>query len=429
MKLLNYTTLYLSVALFVALGLWSVLFYFQLLGNIKTTIDEGLANNKILIIDHLKDDPAISTQESFGDKNYIIRNISEDEALKIRDTYKDTLIFSSLTSIYKRARLLTTAFVAENGQYYKMKVISQELDRGKLIQQLATSMLWLFLILLLSLILINNLVLKKTWTPFYQLLNYLRDFSLEKEPSPPPSKTRIKEFSILNHTVLKLLKMNANTYKSQKQFIENASHELQTPLSISINKLELLAGSANLTNEHIQKIENVIQILQRLSGLNKSLLLISKIENKQFAPWETINFNTIFNQIIDDFHDYTEYRKIKVLFTKKDNCQIKMNKNLAEILVLNLVKNAIFHNYEGGEVYIELSANQFSIENTSYEPALQSDKLFERFNKNPNKKGSTGLGLAIVKTIADVSGLTVIYSYTSEQRHLLKVSSEFRELK
>lgn len=429
MKLLNYTTLYLSVALFVALGLWSVLFYFQLLGNIKTTIDEGLANNKILIIDHLKDDPAISSQESFGDKNYIIQNISEDEALKIRDAYKDTLIYSSLTNIYKRTRLLTTAFVAENGQYYEMKVISQELDRGKLIEQLATSMLWLFLILLLSLILINNLVLKKTWTPFYQLLNYLRDFSLEKEPSTPPTKTKIKEFSILNQTVLKLLRANANTYKSQKQFIENASHELQTPLSIGINKLELLAGSDDLTNEHIQKIENVIQILQRLSGLNKSLLLISKIENKQFAPQQIVNFNTIFNHIIDDFQDYTEYRKIKVLFTKKDNCQIKMNKNLAEILVLNLVKNAIFHNYEGGEVYIELLANQFSIENTSNEPALPSDKIFERFNKNSNKKGSTGLGLAIVKTIAGVSGLTVTYTYSGQQRHLFKVSSEFQELK
>jgi len=421
MKLLNYTTLYLSAALFVALGLWSILFYFQLLTKIKTTIDEGLANNKILIIDHLKDDPVITPQESFGDKNYIIRNISEDEALKIRDTYKDTLVFSGLKQIYERTRLLTTAFVADNGQYYEMKVISQALDRGKLIQQLAISMLWLFLILLLSLILINNLVLKKTWTPFYQLLNYVKNFSLEKEPSTPPSKTKIKEFSILNQTVLKLLKANANTYKSQKQFIENASHELQTPLSIGINKLELLAGSGNLTEEHIQKIENVIQILQRLSGLNKSLLLISKIENKQFTPQETVNFNDIFTRLIDDFQDYTEYRKIKVLFTKKDNCQILMNKNLAEILVLNLVKNAIFHNYEGGEVYIELSASQFSIENTSNTSELSLDKLFERFNKNPNKKGSTGLGLAIVKTIADVSGLTVTYSYTSQQRHLLKV--------
>lgn len=422
MKLLNYTTLYLSAALLVALGLWSVLFYFQLLENIKTTIDESLAHNKILIIDHLKDDPPDSPQQSFGNKNYIIRNISEDQALIIRDTYKDTLVYSDLMGDFEQTRLLTTAFVAGNRLYYEMKVISQELDRGKLITQLATSVLWLFFILLLSLILINNLVLKKTWTPFYQLLKYLGDFSLEEEPSTPPSKTKIKEFSILNQTILKLLRANVNTYKSQKQFIENASHELQTPLSIGINKLELLAGSGDLKDEHIQKIETIIQNLQRLSGLNKSLLLISKIENKQFAPQEIVDFNEVFVQIINDFQDYTEYRKIEVFFTAKENCQVKMNKYLAEILTLNLVKNAIIHNHEGGKVYIELSANQFVIENTNKEPALLSDKLFERFNKNPNKKGSTGLGLAIVKTIADVSGLGLSYSYTNSGYHAFKIS-------
>jgi len=422
MKLLNYTLFYLSATLFAIVSLWAVLFYFQLLNQVKFTIDEGLANYKILIIDELKDENLIYLQEVSRGKNYSLKNISEEYALQVRDTYKDTLIYSSVKNIYERTRLLTTAFVAEDGQYYEMNIISQELDRGKLIQKLATSLLWLYLFVLFSIVLVNNFVLKKTWKPFYEILQYLKDFRLDKDSLIEPAKTKIKEFSNLNETVQKLLKENVDVYSSQKQFIENASHELQTPLAIGINKLELLAGAKDLTDEHIQKIGNVIQTLQRLADLNKSLLLISKIENKQFLLEEQVNLDNIFTRIIEDFTDFTEYRKIKIKYNKKENWIFQMNKNLAEILIMNLVKNAIFHNQPSGEIDIKLSSSQFIIENTSDEPALPADKIFERFNKNQNKKGSTGLGLSIVKAIADASGLTVSYSYTNSGNHLIKVS-------
>lgn len=422
MKLLNYTLFYLSATLFAIVSLWAVLFYFQLLNQVKFTIDEGLANYKILIIDILKNDSQLISQDSFGDRNYIVKTVNEEYALQIRDTYKDTLIFSNVKNIFERNRLLTTAFVAEDGLYYEMKVVSQELDRNKLIKELATSLLWLYLFLLISILLVNNFVLKKTWKPFYELLNYLRDFRLDKSSLNKPSKTKIKEFTILNETVLKLLKENVDTYSSQKQFIENASHELQTPLAIGINKLEMLAGEQYLSDEHIKKIGNIIQTLQGLADLNKSLLLISKIENKQFLEEEQINFDEIFTRILDDFSDFTEYRKIEIKYEKEGDWIFKMNKNLAEILIINLVKNAIIHNQPGGEIVIKLSSFQFAIENTSDESALPADKIFKRFSKNQNKKGSTGLGLAIAKAITDVSGLSLNYSYTG--KHIFKVGSE-----
>ena len=422
MKLINYTLIYLTTILFAIVTLWAVLFYFQLLNQLKATMDEGLANYKILLIDDLKDEPDSILQNISSEKNFSIKSIPEDYALQVRDTYKDTLVFSSVKNTYERTRVLTTAFVAENGQYYEMKIISQELDRGKLIQQLATSLLWLYLFVLLSIVLVNNFVLKKTWQPFYQILNYLKEFRLDKESVIEPPKTKIKEFANLNKTVQNLLKENVDVFSSQKQLIENASHEIQTPLAISINKLELLAATENLSNNHIQKIGEVIETLQRLADLNKSLSLLSKIENKQFPLEESVDFDVIFNRILSDFSDYTEFRKIEINYFVKETWVRKMNKNLAEILVMNLVKNAIFHNRLIGKVKIELSSTEFTIENTSDEPALQADKIFKRFNKNQNKKGSTGLGLAIVKAIADVSGLRVSYSYTNSGNHRIKVS-------
>jgi signal transduction histidine kinase len=226
---------------------------------------------------------------------------------------------------------------------------------------------------------------------------------------------------MLDRSIQKLLKTNTDIFNSQKQFIENASHELQTPLAIGINKLELLAGENDLSPQHIRKIGDIIESLRRLSTLNKSLLLLSKIENKQFVSEEQLSFDLIFRRLIEDFSDFSEYRKIGIKYMNEGPWFIKINKDLANILIMNLVKNAIVYNQQGGEVVIKLSASSFTIENTSDEPPMNADKLFERFNKNPGSKNSTGLGLAIVKAISDLYGLSITYTYNG--RHVFEVSS------
>lgn len=422
MKLINHTLWILSTILFATVGLWAYLFYSQLLIQVKTTVDEGLTNHKIAIIDNLIDETDITEQNDFLDKSYIIKSVSEDYALQIRDSYKDTLIFSNLKNSNYEARLLTTAFMSSDGKYYEMKVLSHELNKGKLIKKIITSLLWLFLFLFISGVLVNRFVLKNTWKPFYNLLDYLNEFRLDNNTSKELSKTNIKEFALLNESVQKLLNTNVAVFNSQKQFIENASHELQTPLAIGINKLELLAGDSDLSPEQIKKIGNIIESFQRLSGLNKSLLLLSKIENKQFIATETLSFDEIISRMIQDFSDYTEFQKINVTYVKDADFVFKMNKNLAEMLVMNLLKNAIVHNQKEGDIIIHLTAAYFAIENTSNLPQIQSDNLFKRFNKNSNNKNSTGIGLAIIKAIADVSDLQINYSYN--KRHIFKISSK-----
>ncbi len=424
MKLINQTLVYLSSILFVTAGLWGVLLYYQLLNQVKTTVDDGLANYKLMLINNLKDDSLIVQSSSFKENSYIIRSISEELALRIRDSYKDTLIYSDLKNINYQSRLLTTAFISADNNYYEMKVISQELDKGQLIKEITTSLLWLFLFLLVSTILINNFVLKKTWKPFYLLLKRLDEFQLEKGLIDEPGETRIREFSLLNKSVSKLLKSNTDTFNSQKQFIENASHELQTPLAIGINKLELLAGEKELSASHIQKISDIVEILRRLSGLNKSLLLLSKIENRQFIAEDQLSIDEITRKVLDSFSDFSEYRQIKINYQINDSWFVKINSDLAEILIMNLVKNAIINNRQGGELNIKLSQGYFTIENTSDEPEIPAVKLFERFSRNQKNNGSTGLGLAIVKAITEASNLSVTYSFNG--KHAFKVASSVK---
>jgi len=421
MKLLNYTLFWLSAILIVTVSAWAIFFYYQLLNEIKNTMDEGLASYKISLIGNLKNNPQLINNEIQGNQNYYLRLIPAEKALQIRDTYSDTLVYSEIKSVLEPRRVLTTAFETDD-TFYELKIVSQELDRKELIAKIAGLILWLYLFLLVTILVVNNLILKRTWEPFYKLLAYLGNFNLSESVPKHPEKTKISEFSILNDTIYKLLNANIDTFISQKQFIENASHELQTPLAISINKLELLAGSPELTDAHIAKIGNIIQMLQRLAEINKSLLLISKIENKQFLNNENVDFDEIFKQVLSDFSDYIEYRNINIHYVVNTKCIKSMNRQLAEILVRNLLKNAVFHNFMGGEVFISMFDCVFTIENTSDDPALNPDELFKRFNKNKTKAGSTGLGLAIVKAIADVSGLTVSYSFANTEKHSIKVS-------
>lgn len=421
MKLINRTLLLLSIILFVLVSLWAVLFYFQLLSQVKTIVDQGLAHYKIIVIDKLSKDTEIEQNPFFEENNYILKQVSEDFALRVRDNYKDTLVFSKLKNTTYQTRLLTTAFANFRGDYYEMKLISNELNKGALLKKIAISLIWLYILLFVCIILVNNFVLKKTWQPFYELLSYLDKFRLDKEALPKFSKTNIEEFKLLNHSVKSLIETNIGIYKNQKHFIENVSHELQTPLAIGVNKLELLAGDKRLSKEQIEKIGGIIETFQRMSALNKSLLLFSKIENRQFIATKEVSFGNLFSKVIEDFTDFSKYKNIQINYIKLTDWTYLINPDLALILVMNLVKNSIIHNIKGGKVTITLNKASFTIENTGAEPELSSIKMFQRFNKKANQNSSTGLGLAIVKAITDVSGLVINYSYEDEN-HVFTVA-------
>lgn len=415
---------FLSAILFVAVSLWAILFYTQVLNHVKTSIDEGLSDYKIVIIDNLINDALIAQNQEFNENKYIMKEIDEEQALQVIETYKDTIIYSPLKQSSIKARLLTTAFVADNGKYYEMKVLSQELNSTKLIRRLIVSLVWMFLFILLSTFIVNKLALKKTWKPFYQVLDYLNDFRLDRRNSSKRmGSTKISEFVLLNKSVVNLIDTNIKIFESQKHFIENVSHELQTPLAIAMHKLEHLAENKDMTEIQLENIGDIIETLKRLSGFNKSLLLLSKIKNKQFLPEKNVDFDNIIYKTINILEEYIDFWGIKLQLESEGSFMPLMNKDLAEIFIMNLLKNAIIHNYPNGEIFIRTTTSSLTMENTSNKGAIPSDKLFKRFNKNANNKNSTGLGLAIVKAIADDSNLDI--SYTFNARHQFEVRQRY----
>lgn len=411
MRLLNHTLSYLAITFFVVIGVWAAFLYFNLLDEIYDSIDDGLENSKILIIQKAQTDSTILHKTSFFESNYAIHEIPADHALTLRDTYTDSTLYRVNEKDYEPVRILKTAFTVPDGKYYELHVVSSMVEEDDLIEDLSYSILWLYIILLVSTLVINNVVLKKIWKPFYQILERLKNFSFESAMDETPVQTKVTEFQMLDESVNSLLRRTIETFNSQKQFIENASHEMQTPLAISLNKLELLAEKESMSDAEAHDIGSIVQTLQRLTRLNKALLLLSKIENRQFGETSFVNMNEVTDRVVSELSDLAEYKSVQIEKHYSDILTLQMNPHLASIMVSNLVKNAIVHNIEGGSVSLTIDPSSLSVANTGMAEALDSSQIFRRFYKGTDSSSSTGLGLALVKSIADSNSLAVEYSF------------------
>ena len=418
MKLLNYTSVYFSVALLIVISIWAAAFYYTMLIEIYDSIDDGLDNQKGLVIQKAATDTTLLNKRNFDESDYTINEIPAGTALNLRDTYIDTMMFMQNEKSDEPVRLLKTVFL-QNGKYYELKVATSMVEEDDLVKQMFFSLLWLYLGLVLFVIIFNNFLFKKIWQPFYRLLKHLKKFRLDKPEPVTPIKTKVDEFNMLNETVQKFVQRNIDTYTSQKHFIENASHELQTPLAISINKLESLAEDEQLKPGQLKLVASALDHLERLTRLNKSLLLLSRIENKQFAEASAVNIPELTKKITADFSDQLTFSGLKLTITEKNSCIQKMNSDLATILLINLVKNAIIHNKAGGFIIITIDGNSLIIENSGVEKPLDQEKIFSRFHSDEPSAVSTGLGLAIVRAIGDLYNFKTSYRY--EQRHIITV--------
>ncbi len=419
MKLLNHTLSYLSVTFLVVIGVWGALFYFSMLDEIYDSIDDGLENSKVLIIQKAQTDSSVFSRTDFMESNYAIHKISKERALSYRETYLDTTLYMVNEEDYEPVRILKTAFRSRTGDYYELHVVSSMVEEDDLIESLLYWVIYLYIILLGSVLLINNILLKKIWKPFYSIVERVRSFSLESPNVPPPVETKVSEFKILNDSVTSLLNRSLATFNSQKQFIENASHELQTPLAISINRLELLAEKESMSEGDLHEVSSVIQSLERLVRLNKTLLLLSKIDNRQFPDQSQVNMNEIADRVVADLSELAEYKSVTVKKVYAGTLTRNMNPELASTMILNLLKNAIIHNVERGEVVITIEPSQIRIDNTGPEKPLDGSQIFKRFYKHTASTHSTGLGLSIVKSIADYYGLTVRYQFNGRHEFII----------
>ena len=316
----------------------------------------------------------------------------------------------------------TLTFSAKAGEKFYSASISRPLvESDDLIESIAYSLSILTGILLLVLFLLNWFLSKKMWKPFYKTLDELKKFDLNKKEIMILPQVKISEFKILNEEIKKMTDKIQKDYKNLKEFTENASHEIQTPLAIIRSKLELMIQSENLPEEQIKSIREIYESVNRLSKLNQSLLLLAKIENRQFHQEQIIDLKNLIEKKINHLEELIDMKGIKIERIFSDSLQINMNTQLADILLSNIIGNAIRHNISDGKIIIELKNNSLIISNTGSSLETSTEKLFERFQKASASSESVGLGLSIVKQICDTYNFKVSYAHTGGM-HTVSVS-------
>ncbi len=369
----------------------------------------------------------------------ILHHLSESGTLPETSNYKDQQIAFEPTNDSKFEEKLSTEWVynknedeeepfrridfmvTQNGQNYIATVKKSEQQTEDIVRLILIITFSVIAILLFILFVSNRFLLGKLWEPFNHTLRQLKQFNLSSKNQIMLQPTNVDEFIELNNTAIALTQKVKNDYESLKSFTGNASHEIQTPLAIIKNKIELLLQSEHLEESHINIIKSLNDAASRLSRLNQSLLLLTKIENRQFDNKEKINFSSVLKNCLENFQEPAELKNIQIEKNIKENVIVEMNDSLADILISNIVINAIKHNYPGGNISVMLNESAFVVNNTGDEPKLETTQLFERFKKESASPESLGLGLSIVKTICDTYGFKVSYNYT-DVMHVLKIT-------
>ena len=419
MKLLYYTNRNLFIFVSLLMGIWGVFFYFAIIDEIMDETDDTLENYREIIVSKVLDNPDLLVMEDNILHSYAIRPLTDEEAENYDERFYDSTIYVEAEDEDKPVRVMKSCFRASDDKFYELELRISTLERDDMVEAIFWYLLILYVALLICVMIGMRLVLKKVFVPLHRLLAWL-DKVIPGKPIPIlDNQTHITEFKKLNEAAVAMSRRSEQAYEEQKQFIENASHELQTPLAISRGKLELLAESEGLTEQQLTDIDELYRTLGRAVKLNKSLLLLSRINNRQYLDVSSINLNEIVKEIVSDLMEVYEHKEIELSIEEYAVCVVQMNDSLAHILLTNLLKNAIVHNYKGGKLKVVLEKDTLKVINSGDKP-LDKNKIFHRFYRlDSDSKESTGLGLAIVKSITDMYGFHIAYNYDGAHSFVL----------
>lgn len=414
MKLIHYTLRNLFIPLLVVFAAWACVFYLMILHEINDETNDSLQNYKELIIRSVLADSTLLKDHVDIMTRYYIREVPAEEARLDEDEFYDSTVYIAMEMEDEPVRVLRTYFMTDDRKYYELTIQTSTVEKEDMIETIAWSMAILYLSLIGCLLLVIHLAFRRSFKPLYKLLGWLKNFHVGKPLAPLDIPTPIEEFGILTEAVRESSRRTNELYNKQKQFVENASHELQTPLAICMNKLELLSENPDCTEQQFKEIAVLHQALNGIIRLNKSLLLLSRIENKQFPDTREICLNHLIKEMLEDFNEMYEHKAIHLSFEEKEPLIATLNESLASTLIANLIKNAFIHNYEEGRIHLSIDRRTFLIANTAHTGPLDTEALFNRFARQTRQKESTGLGLAIVKSIADLYAIRIEYAYEQE---------------
>lgn len=374
---------------------------------ISSEIDEKLETQKLNVIKNLDQGLKVEFTPFVEVKEIVNQNFNVEEEIK------DTSIYNKFENEFDSYRQLKTIY-SNGNKSYLIIVRTDNIEKSDLLFTIGIP----FSIILLLTIFISNLIVRKInisiWKPFYMNLEKLKNFSVENKDKLSLINTDIDEFNDLNNSLIELTGKISRDYKKLKEFSENASHELQTPIAIIKAKIEAMLQDESLSSEAAAQLQTINSTATRLARINKSLTILSKLDSEEYEEKKVIALKNFIQKKVKDFIEIAESKGIAFEIKPLENFELRINEDLLELLMSNLISNAIKHNYEGGKIVIEVKDGYFLIKNTGMPLNEEPEKMFERFAKGSNATDSSGLGLVIVKQICDLYKYKIEYSVQDE---------------
>lgn len=410
MKLIYRIVLRLSIVLVAVLSIWAILFYYAIVKEINDEADDSLEDYAEMILIRFLRNEKLPAKDIGSNNQFFISEISAESYLNHSPIcFYDSMIYINEKKEEEPARVLTNIFEDNQGRFHKLMIMTPTFERQDMIESILFWIVIIYLALIIVIILTNVLVFYSSMKPLYVLLHWLDNYKVGK-PVKLNNPTEITEFQKLNDASERYASRVEHFFEKQKQFIDNASHELQTPLAICQNRLEMLMEDGQLSENQLEEIGKTYHSLQNISRLNKSLLLLSRIDNGQYMEAKDINFNSLIKRFLSDFEEVYSYKNILVQFTENKTKMVLMNESLATILITNLLKNAFVHNVDNGKIQIIVEYKTVIFKNTGKE-ILDANLIFERFYQGSKRDDSTGLGLSIVDSICRFYKFKLSYSF------------------
>ena len=424
MKLIYYIILRITLALTFILTVWAIFFYVTMIDEVNDEVDDALEDYSETIIIRALAGEELPSKNNGSNNQYYLKEITKEYAKSREDIqYKDSMVYIVEKEETEPARILTTIFKDDEDRYYELTVSTPSIEKDDLKSAIQVWIIFLYVALLLCIIIISVWVFYRNMRPLYILLHWLDSYQTGKKNKPLKNDTRITEFRKLNDAATRYVERTEQMFEQQKQFIGNASHEIQTPLAICRNRLEMLMEDDSLSEKQLEELMKTHQTLEHITKLNKSLLLLSKIENGQFMDTTQVEVNKLLRQYLEDYKEVYQYREIITSVEEEGIFYLTINETLAVVLLTNLLKNAFVHNIDGGHIRIVITPHSVMFCNTGAAQPLDAQRIFERFYQGKKKEGSTGLGLAIADTICKMQALRLCYEYKSGEHCFILYTS------
>ena len=422
MKLIYRVTLRLSIVLLPILLVWAAVFYYSMVDEINDETDDNLEDYATMLIRRALTGSELPGPNEGSNNTYSIELLSNDKEHSKFLKFEDRNIYIPEKRETEPARILTMTFTDSNSNTYLLTVSTPTFEREDLLLSVFWHLVALYAILIITILSVTTLIFNYSMRPLYRLLYWLDGYNLGNGVENLPVCTHITEFKKLTESARSTIERAEKYYERQKQFIGNASHELQTPLAVCQNRIEMMMNDDTLSEQQMMELAKIEQTISELIRLNKTLLFLSKIENNQYIEQTDVDINSKIRRQMEMLAEVYESKNITTHLYDKGQWRLTANDELMASLVSNLLRNAYIHSLPHSTIDIYIKEGALSIANTGDNDTLDTSRLFDRFYcGNPGKQHSNGLGLSIVKAICEVSNLKVGYSF-EQGKHIFTIN-------